>query len=62
MIYTLEKEFFQQLLLKVCKAILLRQNNKVYSILWFVRVFFAFLEKRRPNKYWLWEENLVFHV
>ena len=52
--------FLQLLLLKVCEAFLFRPSSNVYSILWSVQVFFAFLEKRRPNRYWLWEENLVF--
>ena len=62
MIYTFGKDFLQLLLLKVCETFLFKQSNKVYSILWSARVFFAFLEKRRPNRYWLWEENLVFHM
>ena len=40
----------QQLLLKVCEALLLRQNEKACSILWSGSVFLAFLEKRRPKK------------
>ena len=40
----------QLLILKVCEAFFFfRQSNKVYSILWSVPVFFAFVEKRRPN-------------
>ena len=62
MIYTFGKDFLQLLFLNVCEAFLFRQSNKVYIILWSARVFFAFLEKGRPNRYWLWEENLVFHM
>ena len=62
MIYTFGKDFLQLLLLKVCETFPFRQSNKVYSILWSARVVFAFPEKRRPNRYWLWEENLVFHM
>ena len=40
----------QQLLLKVCEALLLRQNEKACSILWSGAVFLAFLEKRRAKK------------
>ena len=60
--YTLGKNFLQLLLLKVCETFLFRQSNNVYSILWSVSVFFPFLENRRPNRCWLWEENLVFHM
>ena len=60
MIYTFGKYVFAAATLKVCETFLFRQSKKVYSILWSVRVFFAFLEKRRPNRYWLREENLVF--
>ena len=38
------------------------QSNKVYSILSSARVFFTFLEKRNPNRLWLWEEILIFHI
>ena len=56
----LGKTFLQLLLLKVCETFLFGQSNKVYSMLWSVRVFFAFLE--RQNRYWLWEESFVFHM
>ena len=39
---------------------LLRQGNKVWTILWSAWFFFVFIEKRGPNRYCLWEENLVF--
>ena len=43
---------------KVCGAFLFRQSKKACSIIpWSVRIFFVFLEKKRPNKYCLWEEN-----
>ena len=58
----LRKNFLQLLLSKACETFLFRQYNKVYSILWSERVFFAFLEKRRPTRYWLREENLVFYM
>ena len=56
------KDFLQLLLSKVCGTFLFRQSKKFYCILWFVRVFFQFLDKRRPNRYWSWEENLIFHM
>ena len=63
MINTLGSGFFAALLLlKVCKMLLEKQNKNDCSILWSVWVFFAFLKKRRPKKYFLWEENLVFHM
>ena len=51
MIYTRKKDFFAAATFKGFETILFRQSNKVYSILWSVRVFFTFLEKRRPNIY-----------
>ena len=48
-IHTWERLFLQLLLLKFCETFLFRQSNKVYNILWPVRVFFPFLEKRRPT-------------
>ena len=56
------KTFLQLLLLKVCETFLFRENKKACSSLWSVSVFFAFLEKRRPKKYFLQEVNLVFHM
>ena len=46
----LGKTFLQLPLFKVCETFLFRQSKKVSSILWSVWVFFAFLEKRRPNR------------
>ena len=51
----------QLLLLKVCETFVFKQSTKVCST-YFGRVFFAFLEKKRPNNYSLWKENLVFHM
>ena len=57
------KGFLELLLLKVCGSFLFRQSEKKTSgSLWSVRVFFTFLEKRRLNKYCLWEANLVFYM
>ena len=56
------KTFLQLLLLKVCETFLFRQRKKACSIIWSTWVFFAFHEKRRPNKYCLWKANLVFHI
>ena len=52
---TLVKDFF-------CETFLFRQSKKACSIIWSTWVFFAFLEKRRPNKYCSWKVNLVFHI
>ena len=46
--YTQLGKTFLQLLL--FKTFLFRQSEKVSSILWSVWVFFAFLEKRKPNR------------
>ena len=62
MIYTLWKDFLAATTLKVCKMFVFGQSNKVYSILWSVRVFLAFLEKRRRNRHWLREEYISFSV
>ena len=56
------KTFLQLLLLKICETFLFRQSKKACSIIWSTWVFFAFLEKRRPNKYCLWKLSLVFHI
>ena len=56
---TLDKKFFVAAFLKVCESFLLRQMDKTCSALWSLWVLFAFLEKRRPNKYCLREVNLV---
>ena len=37
-------------------------GNKIWSELWSVRVFFAFIEKRQPNKYYIWEVNLISYI
>ena len=45
------------------KTTLNRRWNVCWDImLWSVWVFFAFLGKRRSNRYCLWEENLLFHM
>ena len=49
----------QLLLLNFCEFLLLWQCKKTWNVLWSVWVFFAFLKKRRPNKYCLWEVNLI---
>ena len=38
------------------QLLLLGRHSKVCSMLWFVWVFFAFLEKRRPSRYCLWKK------
>ena len=58
----LRKTFLKLLFLKVCKTFLFRQSKKVCSIFGSTLAFFAFLEKRKPNRYCLLEENLVFHL
>ena len=45
-----------------CETFLFRQSKKACSIIWSTWVFFAFLEKKRPNKYCSWKVNLVFHI
>ena len=57
---TPEKAFLKRVLLEVCEPFLFRQREKACIILWSVRAFFAFLEKRKPNKYCLGEVNFVF--
>ena len=64
-IYPME-EFFAVGILKVCESgfffffFFLMQSKKPVSILWFMWVFFAFVENRRPNKYYLGEVNFVY--
>ena len=62
MMYTLEKDFFAAATFKGLWDILFKQSKKVCSILWSVWAFFAFIEKKRPNRYYLWEENLVLNM
>ena len=52
----------QLLLSKVCESLRFGQSKKTWEVLWSVRVFFAFKEKRRPDKYYLWEENLISYM
>ena len=40
-------------------AIRFGQSKRTWSVLWSVWVFFAFIEKRRRNKYCLWEVNFI---
>ena len=49
-VFILGKTFLQLLLLKVYETFLFRESKKVGSILWFVRVFLPFLEKRGPKR------------
>ena len=60
MIYTLSKDFFAAATFTGCETFLFRLSNKVDSILWFLLVLLAFLEKRRPNRYWLWGKKINF--
>ena len=62
MIYTFGKGFFAAATFEGSETFLFRESNKVYCMLWSARVFFAFLEKRRRNRYWLWEDNKVFYM
>ena len=59
----LGKNFCQLLLLKVCETFEMFSDRvkklRLYFGLYF---FFAFLEKRRPNRYCLQNENLVFYL
>lgn len=34
-----------------------RQSKNSYCIVWYMWIFFGFIEKRRRNKYYLWEVN-----
>ena len=55
--YTLEKRFFAvAILLKVCELFLVRQAKKTCGL------FFGPPEKRRPNKYCLWEVYSFFYI
>ena len=56
----LRNTFFAAATFKASSEEFFRQSNKVYGMFWSVQVFFAYLEKRTPNRYWLWKENLVF--
>ena len=49
------KSFLNLLLLKVCELFHYRSRKITCSIVWFVWVFFAFLEKGTLNKYCFWE-------
>ena len=53
MIYKLGEDFFGAAPFKGLSDVSPQTCNKLYSILWSRRVFFAFLRKRRPNRYWL---------
>ena len=43
------QDFLELLLLKVCESFQFRQSEKTCNLLWSVLIFFAFLEKERPN-------------
>ena len=58
--YTLD--FLQLLLLKFPSRFDSDRVKKTWSELWSVRVFFAFIEKRRPNKCCLWEKDLISYL
>ena len=60
MINKLGKEFFAAATFKGSWDVYF--ETKACSILWSVWVFFAFLEKRWPEKHCLLEVNLVFHM
>ena len=49
------KSFSSLLFLKVCESFQFRQSKNTCSALWSVWMFFAFLDKRRPNTCCLWE-------
>ena len=53
--------FLQLQLLKVCESFLFGESKKMI-ILWSVRVFFTFLEKKKASKYALQEANLFFYM
>ena len=59
--YTLENIFFHLLLLKLCESFPFEQSNKSWSVLWSVWVFFALIEQKQSNKYYLREVNLMSH-
>ena len=59
-IYTCERLICSCYFLRFVRRFFSGTVKKVYSILWSVWDFFAFLEKKRPNRYCLWEENLVY--
>ena len=58
----LGRTFLQLPLLRVWETFHFRQSTKVCSIILSTWVFFAFLGKRRRNRYCLREEKLVFHM
>ena len=58
-ICTLEKNFYVALVLfKVSESFLFRESEKPCTFLCSVLVFFGFQEKKRPNRYYLWEIKL----
>ena len=50
-IYNGENIFLQLLLVKVYESFLFKQSKNICEIRWSGRVFLAYIEKRRPNKY-----------
>ena len=56
------RTFGQLPFLKVCESFGFAQCQRTWSVLWSVRAFFLFIEKRVPNKYLLWEEKLISYM
>ena len=54
-IFTGELVFLQLSLLEICELFPLGGSEKTFSLLCYVRVFFAFLEEKRANKSCVWD-------
>ena len=59
---TLEEMFFAARTFEGLWVVSFETEWKNLCVLWSVWVFFAFLEKRRPNNYCLWEVNLISYI
>ena len=60
--YTLEKILLQLLLFKVCESFRFGQIKKLEVYFGLQESSFTFIEKIRPNKHCLCEENLISHM
>ena len=59
MTYTLEENFLQLLLLKVCESFRFGQIKKLEMYFGLYEPSFTFIGKRRPNKHCLCEVELI---
>ena len=61
-IYALEKKFFAAASFEDFWLVSFQAKQIKSSILWSATLLFAFLEKKKPNKYCLWEVNLNIYM